>query len=253
MLPQYSCPSSSRLLDNIKSARNPSWREHLVKTQELISSLDDISGVPTGDNRWHQSFDPYFDNLSSRQCHDKPLPCKVVDGVNTTVCVTEEMANGVYRLGQWEYSQMYRDAPESLALCGSSFGVWIAELSSHIRGAMDGTSDTLYFHNVAHDGSVSRILSILQVDEMVWPGMGAEVLFELYKKRHDHPVPEPTAPPPGSSDGGFYVRVLFNGRVFKSSSPVLGSMDMVPVETFLGYLESLSGRDAREVMSKCNS
>ena len=47
---------------------------------------------------------------------------------------------------------------------------------------MDGKGSVIYRHNVAHDGSISRLLSILQLDIMVWPGMGSEVVFELYKK-----------------------------------------------------------------------
>jgi acid phosphatase len=128
------------------------------------------------------SFDHYYDNLSARQCHAKPLPCKLVDGVNSTTCVTQDNADEVYRLGNYEYSYIYRDDPRSLAASATSYGVWIGELTTHIRDNMNGTSNILYRHNVAHDGSISRLLSVLQLDEMVWPGMGSEVVFELYKK-----------------------------------------------------------------------
>lgn len=33
-----------------------------------------------------------------------------------------------------------------------------------------------YFHNIAHDGSVSPLLGFLQISTMVWPGMGSEVI-----------------------------------------------------------------------------
>lgn len=183
--PQYSCSSASRAFNGIKSNDNAAWKEHLSRAAELFSKLDDISGVPPNDGGFHASFDHYYDNLSARQCHGKPLPCKIVDGKNTTTCVTQEMADAVYRLGHWEYSRIYRDSPESLAASAASMGVWILELSQHIRDAMDEKHKhkTVYFHNVAHDGSLSRLLSILQVDRMVWPGMGTEVVFEVYKKK----------------------------------------------------------------------
>ena len=79
---------------------------------------------------------------------------------------------------------MYRDDPRSLAASAASYGVWIGELTTHIRDNLNGTSDVIYRHNVAHDGSLSRLLSVLQLDEMVWPGMGSEVIFELYENEH---------------------------------------------------------------------
>lgn len=162
---------------------------------DLYATLDSISGVPNDDSGFHASFDHYYDNLSARQCHAKPLPCKLVDGKNSTTCITEELANTVYRLGNWEYSQIYRDSSSSLRASAASLGVWIGELTSHWRDVVSGKSNTVYFHNVAHDGSVSRLLSILQIDNMVWPGMGAEVVFELYRKKSEtQPTATPVAP-----------------------------------------------------------
>lgn len=221
----------------------------------LFSTLDAISGVSPSDGGFHASFDHYYDNLSARQCHaGKPLPCKV----NATgPCVTQDLANAVYRMGQWEYSQTYRDSPNSLAASVSSYGVWVAELAAHLRDVVAGKTKTLYFHNVAHDGSISRVLSILQFDEMVWPGMGSEIVFELYEKKDVRPPP-PGPPAPAhhprrlESKSKFYVRVLFGGKVLKSSSPTLGVMDMVPVETLLAYLDALVGENASKVQAKCN-
>jgi hypothetical protein len=135
------------------------------------------------------SLDHYYDNLSARQCHAKPLPCKLVNGVNSTTCVTQKNADEVYRLGNYEYSYIYRDDPRSLAASATSYGVWIGELTTNIRNFISRKSNVIYRHNVAHDGSVSRLLSILQLDVMVWPGMGSEVVFEVYKKDSTTPTP----------------------------------------------------------------
>ncbi|CAH0020442.1 unnamed protein product [Clonostachys rhizophaga] len=322
--PQYSCSKGSSLFNSIKSNSNPQWKLHLDEAKELYATLDDISGVPANDDGFHASFDHYFDNLSARQCHDKPLPCKLVDGANSTTCVTQELANTVYRLGNWEYSQMYRDSSDSLRATSATWGVWVRELAAHLRTVIEGKDSPIYFHNIAHDGSVSRLLSILQLDAMVWPGMGSEVVFELYKKQDDSPKPtstviapdcshnnclrqviresesakalcatfttssvteRPTWPSncrdadqvssacscvyassvaptatataapsatPSQSESGYYLRVLFGGKVFKSSNPTLGVMDMIPVETLLEYIDAVVGKDASVVKSKCD-
>ena len=228
-----------------------------------MEKLDAISGVTDSDSAFHSSFDPYFDNLSSRQCHAKSLPCSP----DNTTCVTQSQADAVYRLGHWEYAEMYRGSEDSLDASVAAYGVWVAELAANLRGAMAGESPVIYTHNVAHDGSVSRLLSILQLDEMVWPGMGAEVVFELYKKKGGGSAPSATSECEDSdseaeeeeeeeeeedgSESGFYVRVLFNGQSLKSSSPTLGLMEMVPVETLLGYFDGLVGKNASLVKGLC--
>ncbi|UNI19743.1 Acid phosphatase [Purpureocillium takamizusanense] len=321
--PQYTCKTASNLFGGIKSDGNPAWSKHLTESANLYRTLDDISGVPSNDGGFHASFDHYYDNLSARQCHGKPLPCKLVNGVNTSTCVTQELADAVYRLGHWEYSQIYRDHPSSLLASVGSLGVWVGELTTHLRAFMNGSTEVIYFHNIAHDGSVSRLLSVLQLDEMVWPGMGSEVVFELYKRKskqpqptsspvssacsHDNclrhlirhpatasaicelgrptptsgsvaaptrpsqcrdsnavtsacsclqtatatgtPAPTPTTAPPSASE--HYVRVLFGGRVLKSSDPSLGLMDMIPVETLLEYFDHFVGKGASLVKSRC--
>lgn len=85
-------------------------------------------------------------------------------------------------------------------------------------------------------GSVSRLLGILQVDEMVWPGMGSEVVFELYSRQ-----------------GCYYLRVLWGGQLLRSSNPSLGLMDLIPVQTFLSYIDGIVGVGASKVPSLCGS
>lgn len=305
--PQYSCNNANRLFNSIKSGDNVAWKQHLDRAAPLYAALDGISGVPPNDGGFHASFDHYYDNLSARQCHDKPLPCKLVNGKNSTTCVSEEQAEAVYRLGHWEYSQIYRDNSNSLSASAGSLGVWVLELASHIREVVAGKRDVIYFHNVAHDGSVSRLLSILQIDTMVWPGMGSEVVFEIYRKKassgsgdkcnHDNclrhfirataeatsvcgtvasatswpsecgsqsrvasacsclglPATKTSAPAPTATpvDGQYYVRVLFGGKILKSSHPDLGVLDMVPVQSLLNYFDDLVGKAGSDIKASC--
>lgn len=235
--PQYSCPAaSSRYSSYGVGSRASNWTAHLTAAKPLFDSLDSISGIASDLTDWHKSFDHYYDNLSARQCHAKPLPCNIN---NTKSCVTQEQANTVYRLGQYEYSFIYRDSPQSLQAAVGSYGAWLAELAQNIRDAIEGKSDVIYRHNVAHDGSVSRLLSILQVEQMVWVGMGAEVVFEVYTNRN--------------KGGKKYLRVLWGGQVLKSSSPTLGKIDMLELDVFLAYINGLVGSKAQKVIEYCSS
>ncbi|KAJ9195803.1 hypothetical protein DTO164E3_6638 [Paecilomyces variotii] len=235
--PAYSCSAADTLYSDAQNQPNSTWAAHLNRTQSLFNTLDGISGVSPTASDWHVSYDHYFDNLSARLCHDKPLPCNIDD---PSKCVTEAEANEVFRLGEFEYSYQYRDSATSLAASTASFGVWIGELAQHFRDRVSGQNVKMkYRHNVAHDGSLSRLLSILQIETMVWPGMGAEVVFELYKKD----VSE--------GETGYFVRVLWGGLVLRSSNPDLGSLDMIPVETLLAYFDALVGLKAQKVPGLC--
>jgi hypothetical protein len=235
--PQYPCPKASSLysLYGVSSTAT-NWTAHLTAAKPLFSSLDSISGIASDSTDWHKSFDHYYDNLSARQCHAKPLPCNTT----TNTCVTQHQADTVYRLGQYEYSFIHRDSPQSLQAAVASYGVWFAELAQNIRDAVSGTSPVIYRHNVAHDGSVSRILSILQIEQMVWVGMGSEVVFEIYQKK-------------GYGASKKYVRILWGGKVLRSSNPSLGEVDMLDLEVFLGYVDGLVGRRATKIVGLCKA
>lgn len=248
--PTYTCTAGSNLFSAIKSSSNAAWADHLTRAAALYASLDAISGVPASDSGFHASFDHYYDNLSARQCHGKPLPCNATTGD----CITQEQANEVYRLGQWEYSQIYRDAEDSLAASVGTYGVWVAELAANLRSVVQGEGDVIYRHNIAHDGSVSRLLSVLQVEQMVWPGMGSEVVFELWEGKGNATVTRDVKlrNKAARSESGLYIRVLFGGAVLESSNPSLGLLNMVPVETILAYFDGLVGENASLVKAKCS-
>lgn len=237
--PTYSCAYADALYASYgPGSTSPAWLAHIDAAAPLKRRLDALSGVDPSDEDWSQSYDHYFDNLSSRLCHDKPLPCNIND---TSNCVTTAEAEEVFRLGEYEYSFIYRDTAQSLPASTASYGVWIAELAANLRSAMTTPSSSeedrvKYRHNVAHDGSVSRLLSILQLDKMVWPGMGAEVVFELYSE---------------GEGGCHFLRVLWGGKTLVSSHPAFGEMSMVPVETVLAYFDGLVGRGASKVPGLC--
>jgi len=151
--PAYSCPAATFIYGNYSvGSKSPSWTGHLNASSNLFASLDAISGVSRTDTGFHQSWDHYFDNLSARQCHSKALPCNIT---NPALCVSQEQADEVYRLGQWEYSYIHRGANDSLRAATAAYGVWAAELTDNIRRKVSGTNPMKYRHNIAHDGSIS--------------------------------------------------------------------------------------------------
>lgn len=273
--PVYACNAATALaaLYGVgSSAPSSNWTAHLAASSPLFAALDAISGVNVSSTDWHQSWDHYFDSLSSRLCHAKPLPCRTG---SPTDCVSPAQAAAVFRLGQWEYSYLYRDAVESLAYAVGGFGVWVGELAANLRGVVDDDVDrrVRFRHNTAHDGSLARLLALLQVDRMVWPGMGAEVVFELYARNVSVPASFPSSSssstfssttPPSSADADpkrkprafplfssqptttttmttkkHFLRVLWNGQVLHSSHPALGKLDMVDADAVLAYFDEL--------------
>ncbi|MCJ1309782.1 hypothetical protein MMC25_003443 [Agyrium rufum] len=238
--PTYTCNTALNLYSTYGSgSTSPAWLAHLNAAASLYAVLDGISGVSPTDSGFHMSFDHYYDNLSARLCHAKPLPCKVTNGQNSTDCVTQAQADEVFRLGQYEYDFQYRSAGTwTLQAAVGKYGVWVAELAANLRAAAAGTSKIKYRHNVAHDGSVSPLLAILQVDVMVWPGMGSEVVFEMWAKK---------------GTPGQFVRILWGGKILRSSNPTLGLVEMVPLSTLLAYFDGLVGVSASRIPGLCES
>jgi acid phosphatase len=123
-----------------------------------------------------------------------------------------------------------------------------------LRAVVNGERDVIYWHNVAHDGSLSRLLSILQIEQMVWPGMGSEVVFEVWGKAGNSTIISRAGAlgVAAESVSGLYARVLFGGQTLRSSNPSLGLLDMLPVETLLTYFDGLVGENASLIKGKCD-
>ncbi|KAF3990179.1 hypothetical protein FT663_02190 [Candidozyma haemuli var. vulneris] len=213
--PKYSCIGADKTKKFILSSEG--WNEHLERSEYLFNELDAISGVNPDNKGWHVSWDHYFDNLAHRLCHGLPLPCKIDD---PSTCITEKQAEQVFRLGDHEYNYQYREAPQSTLYSVAKYGIFLQKVLQHLNEAASGSSEVIYRHNIAHDGSISPLLGALQIDYLRWPGMGAEVVFELWKK-----------------EGQDFVRVLYGGQPLVTSTP-LGTLDLVPLEEFANYLES---------------
>lgn len=224
--PAYACKAADQLKAAVR--QEPEWMYHLELAKPLLAQLDAISGVDPASDEWHSLLDHYFDNLSSRSCHQIPYPCSVVDRLQ---CVTPAMAEQVFRLGDYEYNYQWTAARQLQQYLAYRYGAWLAELRLRIAAlglaqpaaTVSGVlASVKYRHNVAHDGSVAPLLGALEAAYLRWPGMGAEVVFEVWEKQ-----------------GRDYVRVLYGGEVLQTRG-VLGAVDMVDAAVFLEFLGNTS-------------
>lgn len=132
----------------------------------------------------------------------------------------------------WEYAYSWRTAVNSTLRSALTMGPWVHQLRGHMADNIAGNSTVKYFHNFAHDGSMAPLLGIFQLAQPVWPGMGSELVFELWKG--------------GSTN---YVRVLWGGQPMQTSTP-LGTLDMVTLEDFDSYLATVLPADP---VAACNA
>lgn len=65
-------------------------------------------------------------------------------------------ADTVFRLGNWEYSYQFRDAPGSAQYSALHYGAWVLELQSHLQAKINKTSKVTYFHNVRFLQQIER-------------------------------------------------------------------------------------------------
>lgn len=208
--PIYECLASSEMKRAITS--QDQWKRHLRLSLDLFARLDANSGVLPQSAGWHTSVDHYFDNLSHRTCHNLPLPAGILFSD----------AQSIFQIGHYEYNYLYRVAPQLTLYSGTVYGVYLKKLRQHLRERINNETAVIYRHATAHDGSLAPLLGALQIDGLFWPGMGAEVVFELWKKDSDH-----------------YIRVLYGGVPLKTNSE-MGTLDLVDVRVFDQYLANIT-------------
>ena len=77
----------------------------------------------------------YLSERHPRRRMPVPFFCLFVNPYIVTL-----QADTVYRLGNWEYSYLYRDAPASTAYSALKYGAWVLELKEHMQASVAGRS-----------------------------------------------------------------------------------------------------------------
>lgn len=62
------------------------------------------------------------------------------------MCVSQDDADTIYRLGNWEYAYTYRSSERSKAYSALKMGPWFRELAFNLRAAAAGDSRVKYRH-----------------------------------------------------------------------------------------------------------
>lgn len=241
LVPNYACPAAGQL--RVDGQATSSWVDHLVQHEPLQRKLGQTLGT-TGLDEWNSWYDHFFDTFTSRTCHGHPLPCN-----GTGACVTQEDAETVFSIGDWEYNYIFNDSPQASQYVKLTFGVFFAELAytlrhvstwntsytgdevhlrddnasigvgSHIIGERKRQKHKLYMY-IGHDGSMVRLaagLGLGSANGLRWPAMGSEIVLEVWHAPYDV----------------LYVRVLHEG------SPAPPPLDWIPLGEFIQLLEGL--------------
>lgn len=64
----------------------------------------------------------------------------------TDVCVTQEDADAIYRLGNWEYAYRWRGVENATHYSALKMGVFFHELQANLHAAASGKSPVKYQH-----------------------------------------------------------------------------------------------------------
>ncbi|KAJ5081231.1 hypothetical protein N7456_013469 [Penicillium angulare] len=209
----YSCDAVSSTLSSLESTSE--WKDHLSVTAELRSKLGSMLGATS--SSWQDTFDHFSDNFQARLCNGYELPCSMT---NASACVTHEMANEVFRAGDWEWNYYWRTNPYVVKYIQVVEGLFIGEILARLQAVLNGNSKIDYSHIFIHDGDIGPILGSLGINELRWPAMGSNIAFEIWETDNKHDQ--------------LYARVLYSGQ---------------PVETIHGKLDWIKLNQLIDIMS----
>ncbi|KAF9223286.1 phosphoglycerate mutase-like protein [Gyrodon lividus] len=218
LVPSYGCPNANAIRAAYQSV--PAWTDHLAQHQDLQNRLDTMLGT-AGLSAWNSWYDHFFDTFTSRTCHGHPLPCN-----STGMCVSQEDANTVFALGDWEYNYIWNAAQNASTYTSLTFGVFFIELSQNFKRFQSGRETHKLRFYVGHDGTMIRLAAALGLGNVEnggrlrWPAMGSEIIMEVWHDKRD----------------GEFVRVIHEG------TPV-PSLEWIPLGDFTDFLDGVIPED----------
>ncbi|KAF7881983.1 uncharacterized protein EAF02_006671 [Botrytis sinoallii] len=227
----YSCPAIASTLAKIQSTAE--WKDHLTATSAIRTTLGNMFNADS--SAWQGTMDHFADNFQARLCNGYSLPCSPTNASN---CVTREMADEVFRAGDWEWNYYWRANPYVQEYIQVVEGLFIAEIVSRLESVANGTiQGGKYSHTFVHDGDIGPVAGALGINALRWPGMGSNIAVEIWKLQNFS----------SPAIDGHFARVLYSGQPMQSSQ---GDLDWVPLRTLLGILKQFVPTD---IVSLCNS
>jgi acid phosphatase len=91
-----------------------------------------------------------------------------------------EMAEEAFRAGDWEWNYYWRANEYATKYIQAVEGLFIGEIVSDLKAALDGTSSIDYSHIFIHDGDIGPMLGALGINALRWPGMASNIAFEVW-------------------------------------------------------------------------
>ncbi|KAM0169085.1 hypothetical protein ACHAPF_010335 [Botrytis cinerea] len=227
----YSCSTIASTLAKIQSTTE--WQAHLTATSALRTTLGTMFNADS--SAWQGTMDHFADNFQARICNGYSLPCSPTE---TSKCVTQEMADEVFRAGDWEWNYYWRANPYVQKYIQAVEGLFIGEIVSRLESVANGTIQRgKYSHTFVHDGDIGPVAGALGINALRWPGMGSNIAVEIWKLQNF------TSPP----IDGHFARVLYSGQPMQS---IHGDLDWVPLRTLLEILKQFVPTD---IVTLCNS
>jgi len=204
------CVRLGQLVTN-NTINNPEWMSRFNSVKTIIDKINVIAGT-RGSSIFDDNYtvDGWADVLHSRECHNLPFPCNE----DRSVCVTQEMADAIYPVNDWESCNQYM-GDETSKLAAGPFFVDINDAFTAMATTGKGPK---YIHYSAHDSTVAMVLAALKFDGG-FPPYASTVRFELWQ----------------TGDNQYAVQMVYNNQVIR---PPDCSNAMCPFNEFQAMVNS---------------
>ncbi|KAL0217356.1 hypothetical protein RCL1_007937 [Eukaryota sp. TZLM3-RCL] len=154
------CPRLSSLLSNLYSSSE--WVQQTEELSYLKPILNSIFGVKiSSDNDWNQ----VYDYLYAMVYNDIKLP--------SPLTLTD--FDKLFKLKSWQLTHMYNDTYLSLSL-----GQFAQELITNVQSIFDRSTTVKYSFFSAHDLTILPLMSLLNVNDGVWPDYASYIAIETW-------------------------------------------------------------------------
>lgn len=187
------CPRITQVLIN-NIVQNPEWLPRMQAIKDVLDQINTIANT-TDDPSMNDQYTvgSWDDVFRARLCNDLPLPCSE-DG---QTCVTQEMADTVLEVGNWETPRLF--GGDELALLGG--GPLFCDISKTFADRVSTGSGPKYIHYSAHDTTLYSLLAGLKFLGNYTP-FASTIRFELWQTSND-PTPE------------YGVQIIFNNEIIR--------------------------------------
>jgi len=177
------CPRLQQLYD--EQANYTNWIDQQQSFSNVSDVMIDVFNITAQDGVY--PFEPIWDNLGARVCHNLSLP----EGVDLEIMHSLWAATAFQQKIRWTQ-------PLESGILGS--GLLLQELYGRIMSKINGTEPYLMRFYSGHDSTVGPLMALLGYFDG-WPPYASHVEIELWS----------------DSSNNYFVQFKYNGKVVKIS------------------------------------